>query len=117
MGSVEVYDPKQQKWVPYIPDYDKWYQHFKDLRDGYVQPDHLGRYVVGVGERNRKLQEDQRPVVKLVSPVAQAVEMAKSEMERESKNARGNKRKKETTTHEPVHNRFKRYAYSPEDQV
>lgn len=98
MGSIEVYDVKLQKWVPYIPDYDKWYQHFKDLSEGYVQPDHMGRYVVGSGRRNRllkemeaqrqqeiEIREQQRPVVKLVSPVAQAVEMAKSEMERERK--------------------------------
>lgn len=99
MGSIEVYDVKLQKWVPYIPDYDKWYQHFKDLSEGYVQPDHMGRYIVGSGSRNRKLkemeaqqrqkeieiQEQQRPVVKLVSPVAQAVEMAKSQIERERK--------------------------------
>lgn len=115
MGSIEVYDIKQQKWVPYIPDYDKWYQHFKDLSDGYVQPDHLGRYVVGVGERNRKLQESQRPVVQLVSPVAQAVEMAKSEIER--KKDSGIKRKKETATSTPQPKRLKRYAYNPEDQV
>ena len=117
MGSVEVYDVKQQKWVPYIPDYDKWYQHFKDLSEGYVQPDHLGRYVVGVGERNRKLKEAETPVVKLVSPVAQAVEMAKSEMERESKKRGGYKRKKETTSNKPLQERLKRFAYSPEDQV
>ena len=113
MGSIEVYDVKLHKWVPYIPDYDKWYQHFKDLSDGYVQPDHLGRYVVGVGERNRKLKETERPVVKLVTPVAQAVEMAKSEIERKKEG--GVKRKKETTT--PLPKRLKRYAYNPEDQV
>ena len=38
MGSIEVYDAKQEKWVPYVPDYNAWYQHVKDLRDGYVQP-------------------------------------------------------------------------------
>ena len=57
MGSIEVCDVKQQKWVPYIPDYDKWYQHFKDLSDGHVQPDHMGRYIVGSGRKNRKLKE------------------------------------------------------------
>ena len=102
MGLLEVYDVKQEKWVPYIPDYDKWYQHFKDLSEGYVQPDYMGRYIVGSGRRNRKLQEmeaqqrqkeiemleAQRPVVKLVSPVAQAVEMAKSDMEREERERR-----------------------------
>ena len=41
MGSIEVYDAKQEKWVTYVPDYNAWYQHFKDLRDGYVQPDHI----------------------------------------------------------------------------
>ena len=44
MGSIEVYDAKQEKWVPYVPDYDAWYQHFKDLRDGYIQPDHMGLF-------------------------------------------------------------------------
>ena len=43
IGSIEVYDAKQEKCVPYVPDYNAWYQHFKDLRDGYVQPDHMGR--------------------------------------------------------------------------
>ena len=57
MGSIEVYDAKQEKWVSYVPDYDAWYQHFKDLRDGYVQPDHMGRYVVGSWKKYRKLKE------------------------------------------------------------
>ena len=62
----------------------------------------MGRYIVGGGRRNRKLKEmeaqqrqkeieileAQRPVVKLVSPVAQAVEMAKSDMEREERERR-----------------------------
>ena len=99
MGSIEVYDTKQEKWVPYVPDYDEWYQHFKDLRDGYVQPDHMGRYIVGTGKRNRKLKEMearekearekeialsnlQRPVVNQITPVAQALEIAKSEIQR-----------------------------------
>ena len=90
MGSIEVYDYQQQKWVPYVPDPDAWYQHFKDVRDGYVQPDHKGRYIVGSGRNHRKLAEtkaEQRetPVVNMVSPVAQAVEIAKSEVERSEK--------------------------------
>ena len=84
MGSIEVYDIKQDKWVPYVPDFDKWYQHVKDLSEGYVQPDHMGRYIVSSGTRNRKLkemeaqqrqkrnriQQQQKPVVKQVTPVA-----------------------------------------------
>ena len=57
MGSIEVYDAKQEKWVPYVPDYNAWYQHFKDLKDVYVQSDHMGRYVVGSGKNYRKLKE------------------------------------------------------------
>ena len=111
MGSIEVYDAKQEKWVPYIPDYNAWYQHFIDLRDGYVQPDHMGRYVVGSGRKYRKLKEmevrerevearekqlearekqikvreQKSPTLKQITPVAQALEIAKSEIERKRK--------------------------------
>ena len=100
MGSIEVYDLKREKWVPYVADYDKWYLNFKDMSEGYVQPDHMARYIVGSGRRNRKLkemealqrqkeieiQQQQRPLVNLVTPVAQAIEIAKSEIERKRKN-------------------------------
>ena len=88
MGSIEVYDYIKQKWVPSNPDPDKWYQHFKDLRDGYVKPDHMGRYWVGSGTSYRKLKEmekqqhQQQPEVSLITPVDQAIEIAKSEVER-----------------------------------
>ena len=100
MGSIEVYDAKQEKWVPYVPDYNAWYQHFKDLRGGYVQPDHMGRYVVGSGKKYRKLKEietrekemeacekqieareQKSPTLKQITPIAQAIEIAKSEIE------------------------------------
>ena len=92
MGSVEVYDYQQQKWVPYVGDPEEWYQHFKDLRDGYVQPDHRGRYIVGSGSKYRKQQQ---PTVNLVTPVAQANAIAQSEVEREKqrKKAETQKRK------------------------
>ena len=111
MGSIEVYEAKQEKWVPYVPDYNAWYQHFKDLRDGYVQPDHMGRYVVGSGRKYRKLKEmearerevearekqietrekqieareQKSPTLKQITPTAQALEIAKSEIERKRK--------------------------------
>ena len=96
MGSIIVYDYKLHKWVPYVSDPNKWYQHFLDLRNGYVQPDHLGRYMVGSGTKYRKLKEieDQKPVVNLVSPIAQATEMAESKMKRERKKEDSKKRKK-----------------------
>ena len=99
MGTREVYDYEQQKWVPYVSDPDKWYQHLIDLRDGLVQPDHLGRYIVGSGAKYRHLKEmekeqieKQRPVVNLVSPVAQATEMARSEIKREREMAKSTSR-------------------------
>ena len=111
MGSIEVYNAKQEKWVAYVPDCNAWYQHFKDLRDGYVQPDHMGRYVVGSGKKYRKLKEietrenemeacekqlearekqiegreQKSPTLKQITPVAQAIELAKSEIERKRK--------------------------------
>ena len=85
-----MYDYKLQKWVRYVSDPDKWYQHLIDLRDGLVQLDHLGRFIVGSGAKYRhpKQIEKQRPVVNLVSPVAQATEMARSEIKREREMAK-----------------------------
>ena len=118
MGSIEVYDAKQRKWVPYVPDYEKWRQHFHDIQEGYAKPDHMGRYVVGSGRRHRKLKEmeaqqrqkeiemleAQRPVVKLVSPVAQATisTMVKSNMDREKR-----ERRQSSTTGGEQHQRKK----------
>ena len=89
-----MYGYKQQKWVPYVSDPDRWYQHLLDVRDGFVQPDHLGRYIVGSGNKYRKMKdmEDQKPVVNLVSPVNQAMEMARSEVKRERKKEEGRKK-------------------------
>ena len=43
MGTREVYDYQHQKWIPYVLDPDKRYQHFLDVRDGYVECDSQGR--------------------------------------------------------------------------
>ena len=97
MGSIEVYDAKLGRWVPYVPDYEKWIQHFKDISEGRVRPDHKGRYIVGSGSKNRDppLKLIEQPKVTLVTPVAQALEMAKSELEREEKLVNGRKREAE----------------------
>ena len=55
MGTRKVYDCQQQKWVPYVSDLDKWYQHFLNVRDGYVERDSQGRYMVGSGRKYREL--------------------------------------------------------------
>ena len=93
MGSIKIYDLKREKWVPYVPDHDKWYQHFKDLSD---QPDHMGRYIVVSGKRNRKLKEieaqqrqkeiqNSKALGEMFTLVAQAIEIAKSEIKRKRK--------------------------------
>ena len=86
MGSIEVYDSKQGRWVPYVPDFKKWEQHFRDISEGRVRPDHKGRYIVGSGSKDRISSANpanQEVKVELVTPVAHAVEMAKSELKRE----------------------------------
>ena len=40
MGSIEIYDARRKTWVPYVPDFKKWEQHFVDLSEGRVRPDH-----------------------------------------------------------------------------
>ena len=96
MGSRLVYDYQQQKWILYVSDPDKWYQHLLDVRDGYAECDSQGHYIVGSGRKYRELKEmksleskmeTQRPVFNLVSPVAQATEMATSELKRKGEDS------------------------------
>lgn len=67
MASIEVYDQTNRRWVTYVPDYKKWEQHFADVKDGRVLPDHKARIIVGSGARWRS----EIPKVELVTPVAQ----------------------------------------------
>ena len=81
MGTREVYNCQQQKWVSYVSNPDKWYQHLVDVRHGYGECDSQGRYIMDSGRKYRELKEmrqKEKPVVNLVTPVAQALEMAKS---------------------------------------
>ena len=88
-----MYDIKLQKWVPYVSDPDKWYQFLLDLCEGNVVPHNQDRYIVDSGGKHgqlkdmetqkKEMHENQRPVVNLVTPVAQATEMAKSEIKRD----------------------------------
>ena len=85
IGTREVYDCQQQKWVPYVSDPDRCYQHLLDVNDSYANRDRQGRYYVGSGRKFRELKElrqNEKPVVNLVTPVAHALEMAKLELTR-----------------------------------
>ena len=121
MGTRLVYDYQQQKWIPYVSDPDKWYQHLLDVRDGYAERNSHGYYIVGSGRKYRELKEmksleskmeTQRPVFNLMSPVAQATEMAKSEIKRDRK--KDGKRKKEAI---PPPSLKRKYRQRPEDQT
>ena len=93
MGTREVYDINLQKWVPYVTDPDKWYQYLLDLRESNVEAHNHDRYIVDSGGKHgqlkdietqqKEMHENQRPVVNLVMPVAQATEMAKSQIKRD----------------------------------
>lgn len=98
MGSIEIYDARRKTWVPYVPDFKKWEQHFVDLSEGRVRPDHKGRYLVGSGSQVKTVRADDTPKVTLVTPVAQAVEMAQSELKREANVIRGGKRRMDPAT-------------------
>ena len=97
MGTREVYDIQQQKWVPYISDPDKWYQHLLEVRHGLAERDSQDHYMVGSGRKYRELKEmrqKEKPVLNMVTPVAQVLEMAKSELKQkreDSINGRGHK--------------------------
>ena len=68
-------------------------------------------------QKEIEIHQQLRPMVKQVTPVAQAIEIAKSEIERERKKEGGEKRKKKVKTIQSLPKRLKHYAYNPEDQV
>ena len=57
IGTREVYNYQQQKWILYVLDPNKLYQHLLDVRDGYVECDSQGRFMVGSRRKYRELKE------------------------------------------------------------
>ena len=100
MGTRLVYDYQQQKWIPYVSDPDSWYQHLLDVIDGYADRDSQGRYIFGSGQKYREVKEmrqKEKLVVNLVNPVAQALEMAESDLKRKREESiKGGERKTAT---------------------
>ena len=80
MGTREVYNYQQRNLILYVYDPNKWYQHLLVVRDGKAERDSQGRYMVGSGRKYRELKEmrqKEKPVVNLLTPVSQVLEMAK----------------------------------------
>ena len=79
MGSIEINDATQRKWVPYVPDFKTLEQHFVDISEGRVRPDHKGRYIVGSGSRTpaqtKKFDDYFKEELHVVTPTAHAVEI------------------------------------------
>ncbi len=65
----------------YVADIEKWKKHFLLMSEGKLRPNKGGQYVVN--EQSGGANSD-KPRIKFVTPVAQAVELAKSELKEEA---------------------------------
>ena len=62
----------------------KWEQHFKDISEGKVIPNHKGRYIVGSGSRKAANRHEDYFKIELVTPIEHVVKIAESELKRKS---------------------------------
>lgn len=67
----------------YVPDIDKWKRHFIRMTEGKTTPNRKGLYLVDSIQSGGKTQVGSK--IKVVTPVAHAVELAKSELAQERK--------------------------------
>lgn len=72
--TTHVYDYDTKTWVPFEPNVNKYKDYFLSMTSGNHVP---GQYVV---KDNQKGMGSSEPDLKIVSPTAQAVEMAKEEI-------------------------------------
>ena len=56
---------------------EMWTRHFQRMAEGKLKPNHKGQYVVEKIQMGGTMKE---PTINFVTPVAQAVELAKSEV-------------------------------------
>ena len=89
MGSIEVFDYKQMKWVPYLPPPDQAERYYQRLVASLDTQSHPSTVATKLKETEDKLKEaenklkrleEREPIVKQVTPVSQAIERAKSEI-------------------------------------
>lgn len=66
--TTHVYDYKTRKWVPYVADVNKYKTYFVAMSEGRVKP---GRHII------KPPKTAPEEPLKIVSPTAQALEMAK----------------------------------------
>ena len=82
---MEIYDVNKRTWVPYVQDSKKWEKHFIDVFKRRVTPDRKGPYTTGSSSSTYR----DHFKVELVTPQAQGLEMAKSELKRLKESASG----------------------------
>jgi hypothetical protein len=68
----------------YVSDIDKWKRNFLRMTEGKTMPNQKGQYLVNSLQSGGS-GGDPEPKIKVVTPVAQAVELAKSELAREDR--------------------------------
>ena len=71
---------------PYVPNFEKWKSHFLRMAEGKLKPNAKGTYAVDTVQSGGASSEE--PLIKMVTPAAQAVDLAKSELEEEMKQDR-----------------------------
>ena len=119
MGSIEVYDYQQMKWVPHVPKSnaaDRNYEgrNEKDASEMHGRDSTLVRQLREtegkLKEAEDKLMriEERAPKVKQVTDVAEAIERAQSEVKRERKKERTQQRKKPSL---PLPKRVRKLTY------
>ena len=103
MGSIYVFDSKLQKWVPYKEDVENWIKYFKP-KDHI--PDQVRNFEKILEEKNKllrdmeeKLEKVKTPRVKMVSPLAEAVDGVKSQIKRKNDDDEDRKNTKWKKTH------------------
>ena len=107
MGSIEVYDYQQMKWVPYIPQPDKadrYYKHTTDkIEKEWQKSDSLTAQQLRetteklrAAEEQLKRMDERTPEVKQVTDVAEAIKRAEDDVRRERKKARAHPYRKST---------------------
>ena len=131
MGSIEVYDYKQMKWVPYVPHPDqaeRYYQRLVASLDTQSHPSTIATKLKDTedklkeAEHKLKRREEKQPEVKQVTQVAEAIERARSEQKRDRKkisitqtsthtpSEKNKKKKKKTSIVLPKRSRNIRYG-------
>ena len=124
MGSVERYDFKLGKWVPYLSTPEDVERYFKRMETRMEEkkhgPGHMAKQLRDTKEKLNEVRQQleetraelklKTPQVTQVTPVAQAIEIAKSEVNETRKKASGQQRKK-TSSQSTLPKRYKGYPH------